>query len=80
MHISERMMFIWRYSDMPEPVWRSKTPFIDVPMSHPFYKAILWGYQKKITKGYTTGDKRGTFGIDGDCTRGQIVTFLYRLW
>ena len=46
----------------------------------PFYKAILWGYQEKITKGYTTGDKRGTFGIDEDCTRGQIVTFLYRLW
>ena len=74
------MMFIWRYSDMPEPVARSKTPFVDVPMSHPFYKAILWGYQEKITKGYTTGEKRGTFGIDEDCTRGQIVTFLYRLW
>ena len=74
------MMFIWRYSDMPEPIARSKTPFVDVPMSHPFYKAILWGYQERITKGYTTGDKRGTFGIDEDCTRGQIVTFLYRLW
>lgn len=28
--------------------------------------------------GITSGEKKGTFGIDENCTRGQIVTFLYR--
>ena len=47
-------------------------------MNHAFYKAILWGSQKKITVGYTSGPKKGNFGINDNCTRGQIVTFLYK--
>ncbi|MEE3473648.1 MAG: S-layer homology domain-containing protein, partial [Butyrivibrio hungatei] len=56
----------------------AKSPFKDVSKTHAFYKAILWGSQEGITKGYTTGEKKGTFGINDNCTRGQIVTFLYR--
>jgi hypothetical protein len=52
----------------------SKKPLLN----HAFYKAILWGSQKKITVGYTSGPKKGNFGINDNCTRGQIVTFLYR--
>ena len=74
----ESMMFLWRLKGKPEPLPALKSPFIDVPETHAFYKAILWGYQNKITTGYTTGKKIGTFGINENCTRGQIVTFLYR--
>jgi surface protein len=74
----ESMMFLWRLKGKPEPKPVSVSPFKDVPKTHTFYKAILWGYQKKITNGYTTGVKKGTFGINENCTRGQIVTFLYR--
>ena len=72
----EMVMFLWRYAGEPKPV--SVSPFKDVPKTHTFYKAILWGCQKKVANGYTTGVKKGTFGINENCTRGQIVTFLYR--
>ena len=74
----ECMMFLWRLKDKPSPTAVSVSPFKDVPKSHAFYNAILWGYQKKITTGYTSGPKKGTFGINENCTRGAIVTFLYR--
>ena len=74
----ESMMFLWRLKGKPEPKPVSVSPFKDVPKNHVFYKAILWGFQKKITTGYTSGLKKGTFGINENCTRGQIVTFLFR--
>ena len=72
------MMFLWRLKGQPKPTTVWKSPFKDVPKTHAYYKAILWGAQKKITTGYTSGAKKGTFGINENCTRGQIVTFLYR--
>ena len=74
----ECMMFLWRLKGKLTPKTVSASPFKDVPKSHAFYKAILWGYQKGITTGYTSGAKKGTFGINENCTRGAIVTFLYR--
>ncbi len=74
----ECMMFLWRLKGKPASKAVSKSPFTDVPKTHVFYKAILWGAQKKVTTGYTSGAKKGTFGINENCTRGQIVTFLYR--
>ena len=68
------MMFLWRYAGCPQPANVTKSPFKDVPKTHAFYKAILWGSQKGITKGYSDG----TFGIDRDCTRGHIMTFIWR--
>ena len=60
--------------EKPLPKIVSEPPFSDVPVKHDFYWAILWGAQKKVTKGFADG----TFGVDTECTRGQIVTFLYR--
>ena len=74
----ECMMFLWRLKGKPTPKAVAKSPFKDVPKSHVFYNAILWGAQKKITTGYTSGEKKGMFDIDANCSRGQIVTFLYR--
>ncbi len=69
------MTFIWRAKNHPAPNAVTKSPFSDVNVNHAYYKAILWGSQKGITKGFSDG----TFGINRDCTRGQIVTFLYRI-
>ncbi len=69
------MTFIWRFKGEPAPKAAAKSPFSDVPKNHAYYKAILWGSQNKVTNGF--GD--GTFGINKSCTRGQIVTFLYRI-
>ena len=74
----ECMMFLWRLKGKPAPKAVAKSPFTDVPKNHVFYNAILWGAQKKITTGYTSGPKKGMFDVDANCTRGQIVTFLYR--
>ena len=74
----ECMMFLWRLKGKPSPKAVAKAPFPDVPKSHVFYNAVLWGYQKKITTGFTSGDLKGKFGVNENCSRGQIVTFLYR--
>ena len=74
----ECMMFLWRLKGKPTPKTVAISPFYDVQKTHVFYKAILWGSQKGITKGYTSGPKKGSFGINDNCLRGQIVTFLYR--
>ena len=73
------MSFIWRFKKMPDPNPVSKSPFSDVPTNHAYYKAILWGSQNGITKGYTSGVNKGKFGINDSCTRGQIVKFLYNI-
>ena len=48
--------------------------FTDVPADAWYAAAVAWAVEKGITKG--TSDT--TFSPNGTCTRGQIVTFLYR--
>ena len=49
-------------------------PFVDVPADAYYHDAVLWAVEQGITKG--TSDT--TFSPDATCTRGQIVTFLWR--
>ena len=51
-----------------------KMKFTDVKKSDYFYNAVAWAVQAGITKG--TSDT--TFSPASNCTRGQMVTFLYR--
>lgn len=71
---SQAVMFLWRLAGKPAPKSVSRAPFYDVPKTHPHFKAVLWAYQKGITKGYDDG----SFGADRICTRGQICTFIWR--
>lgn len=64
--------FLWRAAGSPEPS-SHKNPFTDVK-DGPYYKAILWAVENGITKGTTAT----TFAPNAACTRGQIVTFIYR--
>ena len=64
--------FLWRASDKPAPT--GGNGFSDVPSGQYYYDAVLWAVEKEITNG--TGN--GLFSPDQTCTRGQIVTFLYR--
>lgn len=54
----------------------SKAEFSDVPTNSYFADAVAWA----AANGVTTGIGGGLFGPDDDCTRGQIVTFLYRAY
>ena len=65
--------FLWRAAGCPEPTSTS-TAFTDVKTNGYYYKAVLWAVEKGITKGIT----KTQFDPNGNCTRGQIVTFLYR--
>lgn len=51
-----------------------ENPFTDVAETSPFYKAILWAVDQKIT----AGTSATTFSPANPCTRAQILTFLWR--
>lgn len=64
--------FLWRAAGSPEP--KTMSSFTDVPASTYYAKAVAWAIENGITNGMT----ETTFAPDATCTRGQIVTFLYR--
>lgn len=51
-----------------------KNPFIDVYAGAYFEKPVLWALENKVTSGISAT----SFGPDDFCTRGQVVTFLWR--
>ena len=65
--------FLWRAKGCPEPQ-KTDNPFKDVSADAYYYKAVLWAVENEITNG-TGAD---TFSPDAGCTRGQVVTFLWR--
>ena len=48
--------------------------FTDVPASSPYANAVNWAVWAKVTNGVSANQ----FGPNETCTRGQIVTFLWR--
>ena len=56
----------------PEPK-TTINPFIDVPNNAWYLKPVLWA----VEQGITGGTSPTTFSPDAECTRAQIVTFLY---
>ena len=56
-----------------KPSYSVANPFSDVQKDY-YYDAILWAYENKVTSGLNAT----TFGTEEACTRGQVVTFLYR--
>ena len=65
--------FLWRAAGCPEPK-ASTCKFVDVDPASPHYKAIIWASEKGITLGFDATH----FRPDQQCTRAQIVTFIYR--
>ena len=65
--------FLWRVAGCPAPT-TTEHPFADVREGAYYYKAMLWAVENGITAGTTST----TFAPDDPCTRGQVVTFLWR--
>ena len=65
--------FLYRAQEMPA-VGDADNPFEDVQANAYYYNAVLWAVKNNITKGISPTQ----FRPDSTCTRGQIVTFLYR--
>lgn len=66
------VMFIWQAAGRPGA--GSAATFTDVPANADYAAAVAWA----VENGVTTGTGADTFSPDATCTRGQIVTFLYR--
>jgi hypothetical protein len=65
--------FLWRAAGCPEPNL-TENPFVDVKENTYYYKAVLWA----VENGITAGVDAIHFGPEQACTRGQVVTFLWR--
>ena len=64
--------FLWRSEKSPAA--GTANPFADVKSTAYYADAVLWAVKENITRGTTNT----TFSPDADCTRAQIVTFLWR--
>ena len=67
--------FLWRAFGQPETE-STEHPFTDVPAGSFYEKPVLWAVENGITAGMTAT----AFGPTANCTRAQIVTFLYRAY
>ena len=52
----------------------SENPFRDVSKNAYYYKQVLWAVEKGITSGVSANE----FAPEAACTRGQMVTFLWK--
>ena len=64
---------LWRAAGCPEP-GEETTPFRDVAADSYYAKAVAWATEMDITN----GTSETAFSPDKVCTRGEIVTFLWR--
>ena len=67
----QTVTFLWRYDGSTAV---SGSSFVDVAADAYYADAVTWA----ASEGVTTGTSATTFSPDNDCTRAQIVTFLYR--
>lgn len=69
---AQTVTFLYRYAG--SPIVDGTNQFRDVPDGAFYGDAVRWAVEQGITSG--TGE--GKFSPASDCTRAQIVTFLYR--
>ena len=68
---ADAVTYLWRLAGQPSA---GTADFADVPAGADFAPAVAWAVEQGVTTG-TGGDR---FSPDTTCTRGQIMTFLYR--
>lgn len=68
----QTVTFLYRAAG--SPVADGSNPFGDVASNAYYANAVQWA----VDKGITVGTSTATFSPDANCTRAQIVTFLYQ--
>ena len=63
--------YLWKLAGSPKT---GTSNFSDVPTNADYAQAVAWA----VEQGITSGTGNGRFSPNSTCTRGQIVTFLYR--
>lgn len=66
--------FLYRLCGKPET--SGTNPFTDLNADAFYYDAVLWAYENGITSGISATQ----FAPNAPCTRGQVVSFLYRMF
>ena len=74
--VSRGQFVTFLYRTEGKPGYTSENPFTDVAQWAYYYDAVLWAYENGIASGLSDG----IFGAEESCTRGQVVTFLYRAY
>ena len=69
---AEFVTFLWRCEDEPES--SATKPFKDIIAGQYYEKAVAWAAENSITAGISPSE----FAPNNSCTRGQVVTFLFR--
>ena len=70
---AQAVTFLWRAAGSPAPK-SDVNPFTDVKAGSYYYDAVLWA----VENGITNGTSATAFSPNATCSRGQIVTFLWR--
>ena len=65
-------ILVFLYAAMKKPKVKISNPYKDVTNQW-YKKAALWAYEYRIEKG-----EKGKFNASTPCTRGAVVTYLYR--
>ena len=77
---AQAMTFIYRSVQAQgggmQGAWMFRNPFSDVDTENYYGEAVMWA----VANGVTNGTSDTTFSPGADCTRAQIVTFLYRFF
>ena len=68
----QAVTFLWRAAG--SPTVSGESAFEDVGADAYYARAVAWAAQNGVTNGIS----QALFGTGSDCTRAQIVTFLYR--
>ena len=63
--------FLWAAKGKPAAT--GENPFTDVPAGSWYEKPVLWAKANGVTSGLSATE----FGANADCTRAQVVTFLW---
>ena len=75
---AQAMTFIYRGEQAQgggmQGAWMFQNPFSDVDLENYYGEAVMWA----VANGVTGGTTATTFSPNNDCTRAQIVTFLFR--
>ncbi|MEG1878699.1 MAG: S-layer homology domain-containing protein [Pseudoflavonifractor sp.] len=79
------LLIIWKYENLDAPAHaeiqfvpvnppKRNHPFTDVKAGGYYEEAVVWALNNKVT----SGTSATTFAPDATCTRGEVVTFLWR--
>lgn len=67
----QMMFYLWKLAGSPAA---GTVSFTDVPAGSEYAQAVAWA----VERGITSGTGNGAFSPEQHCTRGQVITFVYR--